>query len=74
MRGSVTKFDKKHLRGRILDEDDRDVLFDKTSLNGMNTRLLSVGDSVEFQEQHSGRDLRAVKVRFTLCFTGGVLG
>jgi cold shock CspA family protein len=74
MRGSVTKFDEEHLRGRILDEDDRDVLFDKASLNGMNTRLLSVGDLVEFQEQHSGRGLRAIKVRFTLCFTGGVLG
>ena len=74
MRGSVTKFDKKRLRGRILAEDDRDVLFDESSLNGMNTELLSVGDPVEFQEQHSGKGLRAVKIRFTMCFTGGVLG
>ena len=74
MRGSVTKFDKKRLRERILDEDNRDVLFDETSLNGMNIQLLSVGDPVEFQEQHSGGSLRAVKVRFTMCFTGGVLG
>lgn len=70
MRGSVTKFDKKRLRGRILGEDDREVLFDKASLDGLNTRLLSVGDWVGFQEQQSGRDLRARKVRFTLCFTG----
>jgi cold shock CspA family protein len=70
VRGSVTKFDKKRLRGRILGEDDREVLFDKTSLDGLNTRLLSVGDSVEFQEQYSGRESRAIKVRFTLCFTG----
>jgi cold shock CspA family protein len=74
MQGSVTKFDKKRLRGRILSEDDRDVLFDESSLNGMNTELLSVGELVEFQEQPSGKGLRAVKIRFTMCFTGGVLG
>ena len=70
MRGSVTKFDKKRLRGLILSEDDREVLFDKASLDGLNTRLLSVGDWVEFQERYSGGGLRAAKVRFTLCFTG----
>lgn len=70
MRGSVTEFKKKHLCGRILREDGREVLFDKASLDGLNTRVLSVGDWVEFQEQCSGGGLRAMKVRFTLCFTG----
>jgi cold shock CspA family protein len=74
MRGSVTKFDKKRLRGRILGEDDREVLFDKASLDGLNTRLLSVGDWVEFREQYSGGGPRAINVRFTLCFTGAFLG
>jgi hypothetical protein len=70
MRGSVTKFDKKHLCGRILGDDGREVLFDKVSVDGLNTRLLSVGDWVEFQEQCEGGILRAIKVRFTQCFTG----
>lgn len=70
MRGSVTKFDKKHLCGRIFGEDGREVLFDKASLDGLNTRLLSVGDRVEFQEQCEDGGLRAKKIRFTLCFTG----
>lgn len=66
MRGSVTEFKKKRLCGRILGEDGREVLFDKASLDGLNTRVLSVGDWVEFQEQYSGGGLRARKVRFTL--------
>ena len=66
MRGSVTRFDEKHLGGRILGEDGREVLFDKASLDGLNTRVLSVGDRVEFQEQYSGGRLRAMKIRFTL--------
>ena len=70
MRGSVTKFDRIHLCGCILSEDGREVLFDKNSLDGLNTRLLSVGDRVEFKEQYEGRRLRARKVRFTLRFTG----
>lgn len=74
MRGSVTKFYKKRLCGRILGEDGREVLFDKASLHGLNTRLLSVGDWVEFQEQYGGGGLRAIKVRFTLCFTGAFWG
>lgn len=74
MRGSVTKFDKKRRRGRILSEDNREILFDKASVDGLNTRLLSVGDRVEFQEQYSGGGLRAMKVRFTLCFTGAFRG
>jgi hypothetical protein len=50
MRGSVTKFDKRRLCGRILGQDGSEVRFDKASLDGLNTRLLSVGDWVEFQE------------------------
>jgi hypothetical protein len=70
MRGSVTKFDKRRLCGRILGQDGSEVPFDKASLDGLNTRLLSVGDWVEFQEQYEGGGLRARKLRFTLCFTG----
>jgi hypothetical protein len=70
MHGSVTKFDKRRLRGRILGEDGRDVPFDKASLDGLNTRLLSVGDWVEFQKPSEGGGLRARKLRFTIGFTG----
>lgn len=69
MRGSVNKFDKQRLCGCILRDDGRKVPFDKASLDGLNTRLLSVGDKVEFQE-HSVGVFRARKIRFTLCFTG----
>lgn len=65
MRGSVTEFKGKHLCGRILREDGREVFFDKASLDGLNTRVLSVGDWVEFQEQYEEGDLRVRKVRFT---------
>lgn len=54
MRGSVIKFDKQRLRGCILRDDRRKVPFDKASLDGLNTRLLSVGDKVEFQEHSVG--------------------
>ena len=70
MRGSVTKFNKRRLCGRILGEDGREVLFNKASLDGLNTSLRSIGDRVEFEEQYEGRGLRARKVRFTLRFTG----
>jgi hypothetical protein len=65
MRGSVTKFHRRRLCGRILGEDGREVLFDRSSLDGLNTRLLSVGDRVEFQQQYEGESLRARKIRFT---------
>lgn len=65
-RGSVTKFNKGRLCGRILGEDGREVLFDKASLDGLNTHLLSVGDRVEFQEGYEEEGLRARKVRFTM--------
>ena len=68
MRGSVTKFDKRRLCGRILGQDGSEVPFDKASLDGLNTRLLSVGDWVEFQEQYEGGGLRARKLRFTGAF------
>ena len=55
MRGSVTKFHRRRLCGRILGEDGREVLFDRSSLDGLNTRLLSVGDRVEFQQQYEGK-------------------
>ena len=72
MRGSVTKFHKRRLWGRILGVDGREVLFDKASLEGLNSRLLSVGDWVEFQEQYEGRGLRARKVRFTMFYKSPV--
>jgi cold shock CspA family protein len=68
--GSVTKFNKRRLSGCILREDGREVLFNKASLDGLNTSLLSIGDRVEFKEQYEGKGLRARKVRFTLRFTG----
>jgi len=61
VRGSVTKFNKRRLSGRILGEDGREVLFDKSSLDGLNIRLLSVGDRVEFEERYEGTVLRARK-------------
>jgi hypothetical protein len=70
MRGSIIKFDKRRLCGCILKEDGRKVLFDKASLDGLNTRLLSLGDKVEFQEQYAVGVLRASKIRFSLYFTG----
>ena len=65
MRGLVIKFHRRRLCGCILGEDGREVLFDKSSLDGLNTFLLSVGDRVEFQEQYEGKSLRARKIRFT---------
>jgi hypothetical protein len=49
-----------------LGEDGREVLFDNASLDGLNTRLLCVGDKAEFEEQCEERGLRARKVRFTM--------
>jgi cold shock CspA family protein len=72
LRGSVTKFHKRRLCGRILGENGREVLFDKVSLDGLNSRVLSVGDKVEFQEQYERGGLRARKVRFTMRFTGSL--
>ena len=62
----LIKFHKRHLCGRILGEDGREVLFDNASLDGLNTRLLCVGDKAEFEEQCEERGLRARKVRFTM--------
>jgi cold shock CspA family protein len=66
VRGSVTKFNKRRLCGCISREDGREVRFDKSSLDGLNTRLLSVGDRVEFEERYEGTVLRARKVRFAM--------
>ncbi len=64
VRGLVTKFHRQRLCGCILGEDGHEILFNKSSLDGLNTCLLSVGDRVEFQEQYEGKSLRARKIRF----------
>jgi hypothetical protein len=45
MRGSVTKFHRRRLSGRILGEDGREVLFDKASLEGRGRIITDSGET-----------------------------
>jgi cold shock CspA family protein len=59
MRGAVTRLNKKLGCGFILGEDGCEAYFDLFSLEGMDTRALSIGKAVEHQEHFGHERLRA---------------
>lgn len=59
MRGSITQLNKKKGCGFILGDDGCEAYFDLSSLEGINIRALSVGDSVDYQEHFGQERLRA---------------
>jgi cold shock CspA family protein len=61
MRGSITQIIEGG--GAILAEDGCEVFFDQDSTGGVDYRRLTVGQWVEFEEQHCGARSRAVKIR-----------
>jgi hypothetical protein len=63
MRGSITELTKKQGYGNILGEDGSVLYFDRSSLDGLDIRNLSVGDWVEYQEEYWGARLRATRVK-----------
>jgi len=62
MRGSITQLNKKKGCGFIRGEDDCEAYFDLSSLEGIDIRMLSVGDWVEYQENFGAERLRAARV------------
>lgn len=63
MRGSISQLNKKKGCGFIRGEDDCEAYFDVSSLEGMEIRLLSVGDCVDYQEHFGAERLRAARVK-----------
>jgi len=63
MRGSISRLSQKLGCGFILGEEGREACFDLSSLEGVDIRALSVGETVEYEEHFGNERLRAVRVR-----------
>ncbi len=63
MRGSITQLNKKKGCGFVLGDDGCEVYFDLSSLEGIDIRILSVGDWVDYLEHFGPERLRAARVR-----------
>ena len=63
MRGSISRLSQKLGSGFILGEDGHEACFDRSSLEGVDIRALSIGKTVEYDEHFGNEWLRAVRVR-----------
>ena len=63
MRGSISRLSQKLGCGFIVGENGREACFDLSSLEGVDIRALSVGETVEYEGHFGNERLRAVRVR-----------
>ncbi len=63
MRGSVTDLMQNLGYGFILGEDGCIVCFDENAINGSSLKALSIGAWVEYEVQHRGERIIAIRVK-----------
>jgi hypothetical protein len=63
VRGSITQLSRNQRPGYILGEDGCLVAFDESSLEGLKSQELSVGDWVEYDEMDRTQGRRAAHIK-----------